>query len=81
MPSEYDILKETTDWSHVKHRVPNHTYAISRISGKCVAMWSDYTGEFKRFTKPLSFVKSKRKFDKITHKAAKPYRDQLELTN
>lgn len=72
------ILKETTDWSHLDYTPQNHTYALNQYTGKLVAMWAEKTGEFKRFTKPLSFSKSKRTFDKITHSAAKPYREQVE---
>lgn len=71
------ILKETTKWD-LPYHVQNHTYALNQYTGKLVAMWSEKTGEFKRFTKPLSFSKSKRTFDKITHNAAKPYRAQVE---
>ena len=72
------ILKETTDWGHLPYKPQNHTYALNQYTGKLVAMWSEKTGEFKRFTKPLSFSKSKRTFDKITHSAAKPYRAEVE---
>lgn len=72
-----DILKETTVWDKVKFYVPNHTYAVNQYTGKLVAYWKESTGEFVRFKKELPFTKSKRKFVKITHNAAKPYREQL----
>ena len=75
--SDVDIIQETTNWDHVNHHVPNHTYAINKYTGKLVAMWTESAGEFKRFTKPLSFTKSKRTFNKITHNAAKPYRSMV----
>ena len=72
-----DILKETTIWDKVDFKVPNHTYAINQLTGKLVAYWKECDNEFVRFKKELPFTKTRRKFDKITHNEAKPYREQL----
>ena len=43
---------------------PEHTYYLNQ-AGKLAAFKSAFTGEFKEFTKPLAFYKTRRKFKKV----------------
>lgn len=55
----YQILKETTKW--VDQSIPNHTYILG-LNGKCVAYARNHTDLF-IFNKPISFTKTRRKFE------------------
>lgn len=55
------ILQEITDWGD---NTPNHTYEI-RPDGKCVAYQKVGSDEWHRFSKPLRFERSRRKFKTI----------------
>jgi len=77
LSTKVDILEETTDWSHMPYKVPNHIYAVSQVTGKLLGYWRESDGKLILHKKPLSFTKSRRTFNKITHNAAKPYRESL----
>lgn len=53
------ILREITDWNF-----PNHTYHIND-KGKMVAYVKAGTEEIITFSKPLSFSRSRRKFETL----------------
>lgn len=55
----YQILKEVTNWGD--YNVPNHTYILG-LNGKCLAYAKNHT-ELTVFDKPLTFTKTRRKFE------------------
>lgn len=56
-------LKETTDWSNVEYRVPNHTYIFDQ--DRCVGYIVN--GEVKMFDQPLKrFARKGRQFKDVT---------------
>ena len=62
-----EILKETTDDWKVDYEVPCHTYVYDTTAGKCLG-YRSASGEVRKFSKPLSFSKGKRKFKKVVDK-------------
>lgn len=55
----YQICKEVTDWG--KYNVPNHTYILG-AGGKCIAYAKNHT-DLEVLEKPLTFTKTRRKFE------------------
>jgi len=55
----YQILKETTKWDT---NIPNHTYVLG-VNGKCIAYQVNSTGPLQELKTPLSFTKTRRKFE------------------
>jgi hypothetical protein len=56
-----EILWEQTDWSKAGTHIPNHIYVLDS-AGKLKAFMNTNSGDWKVFTKPLFFNKSRRKF-------------------
>jgi hypothetical protein len=57
-------IREITNWTEIDFQ-PNHTYLLN-AAGKAVAYIKAGTTEPFFFTKPMSFTKSYRKFEKVS---------------
>ena len=70
---EVEIIEETTtDWGTCEFKVPCHTYVLNKYSKKLVGYFPVDTGKFIMLATPMSFTKSKRKFNKIGVRSMTP---------
>jgi hypothetical protein len=60
--------REVTDWSDSEYHVPNHTYLFDGKSN-ILAYAIEDTDEVIVFEKPMKVSTTRRKFDKVKHKA------------
>jgi hypothetical protein len=73
-----EAYREITDWSDSEYEVPNHTYLFdgkSNILAYAIAV----TDEVIVFQKPMKVSTTRRKFDKVKHKALDKLAKTLQL--
>ena len=79
MEPEFRMLREVTVWSDAPYAVPNHDYLLNKTQEHCIAYRKQGRTEWEKFTKPLTFSKSRRKFkslkEEIPSSFIKPFQD------
>ena len=73
------MLREVTVWSQAPYSVPNHDYLVNSTQEKLIAYRKEGHTEWEKFTKPLTFSKTRRKFknlkEEIPSTFIKPFQD------
>ena len=73
------MLREVTVWSQAPYKVPNHDYLVNKTQEKLIAYRKEGHTEWEKFTKPLTFSKTRRKFknlkEEIPSTFIKPFED------
>ena len=73
------MLREVTVWSQAPYKVPNHDYLVNKTQEKLIAYRKQGHTEWEKFTKPLTFSKTRRKFknlkEEIPSSFTKPFQD------
>mgnify|MGYP003634092465 FL=1 len=73
------MLREVTVWSQAPYKVPNHDYLVNSTQEKLIAYRKQGHTEWEKFTKPLTFSKTRRKFknlkEEIPSTFIKPFQD------
>jgi len=73
------MLREVTVWSQAPYNVPNHDYLVNKTQEKLIAYRKEGHTEWEKFTKPLTFSKTRRKFknlkEEIPSTFIKPFQD------
>ena len=59
------MLREVTVWSEAPYKVPNHDYLVNSTQEKLIAYRKEGHTEWEKFTKPLTFSKTRRKFKNL----------------
>ena len=79
MEPEFRMLREVTDWKDAPYVVPNHDYLLNKTQERCIAYRKQGHTEWEKFTKPLTFSKTRRKFknlkEEIPSSFIKPFQD------
>ena len=70
--------REITDWSDTEYHVPNHTYLFDGKSN-ILAYAIAGTEEVVTFSKPMKVSTTRRKFEKVEHKALQLIGKTLQL--
>ncbi len=61
---EMELVIEITEWTEVDFEMPGHAYVLDD-DGRCIGYFPEGSEDFSKFTNPLSFSKSRRKFHKV----------------
>ena len=73
------MLREVTVWSEAPYTVPNHDYLVNKTQERCIAYRKQGHDDWEKFTKPLPFSKTRRKFknlkEEIPSTFIKPFQD------
>lgn len=60
------IIRETTKWSDVEYRVPQHDYLVEGgHGGRLIAMRKEGSDAWEKFTKAIPFSKKHRAFKQL----------------